>query len=192
MKLNFIKLLRSKKTVFTIDDLKKILDTTNEDSIRNYFSRAKKQWLLQNIYYGIRKLVDKDVVFFELACKIKTKSYVSLETVLKQNGVVFQHYGDTIFLVSDNTVEKNAIWKTFSFHKIKSSILLNPLGIEHKWNYSIASTERAICDRIYLNKNYYFDDLSGVDLQKLEEISQIYNKRVILDVKKLIQNARQK
>ena len=52
----------------------------------------------------------------------------------------------------------------------------------------IASTERAICDRLYLSKNYYFDNLENIDFEKLEEISQIYNKRVILYVKKLIKN----
>jgi len=64
---------------------------------------------------------------------------------------------------------------------------LNQLGLEHKKRYTIASVERAICDRIYLSKNYYFDDLSDIDFEKLEEISKIYNnKRVILEVNKLM------
>jgi len=41
--MNFLKLIKSKKTVFTVDDLKKILDTTNSASIRNYLSRAKEK-----------------------------------------------------------------------------------------------------------------------------------------------------
>jgi hypothetical protein len=52
----------------------------------------------------------------------------------------------------------------------------------------IASAERAVCDRIYLSKNYYFDDISHLDLIKLEKISKIYNKRVILEVNNLIKN----
>ncbi|MDP3381306.1 MAG: hypothetical protein Q8S84_07580 [bacterium] len=55
----------------------------------------------------------------------------------------------------------------------------------------IASKERAVCDRIYLSKNYYFDNLESINLEKLEEISQIYNKRVILEIKKLIKNVKQ-
>jgi hypothetical protein len=50
----------------------------------------------------------------------------------------------------------------------------------------IASKERAICDRIYFTKDYYFDNLNEVDFIKLEEISQIYNKRVKDEIKKLI------
>jgi hypothetical protein len=41
-----------------------------------------------------------------------------------------------------------------------------------------------------LTKNYYFDNLDFVDFEKLEEISQIYNKRVILEIKKIIKNAK--
>lgn len=91
-----------------------------------------------------------------------------------------------LFLISDNTFSKNINNQKYSFNKIKDSILLDPIWIELKWNYMIASVERAICDRIYLSKNYYFDDLSWVDFDKLEEISKIYNKRVILEVKNII------
>jgi hypothetical protein len=53
----------------------------------------------------------------------------------------------------------------------------------------IATPERAICDRLYLSPNYYFDNLENIDKEKLLEISQIYNKRVILEIKKLLKNA---
>jgi hypothetical protein len=52
----------------------------------------------------------------------------------------------------------------------------------------IASLERAICDRIYISPNYYFDNLSDVNWDKLEEIAQIYNKRVIKEIKLLRKN----
>lgn len=41
--MNLLKLLKTKKTVFTVNDLKKILDTSNEGTIRNYLSRAKEK-----------------------------------------------------------------------------------------------------------------------------------------------------
>jgi hypothetical protein len=50
--------------------------------------------------------------------------------------------------------------------------LLNPLWIENKWKFYIASPERAICDKIYLNKNYYFDNLKSINLDKLRQIAQ--------------------
>lgn len=185
--MNFLKLLRSKKSVFTVEDLKKILDTSNPATIRNYLSRAKEKWLVEQVYYGIWKLTDKDLDIFELACKINKKSYISFETVLKKHWAIFQYY-ETIFLASDKSIEKTALNNTFKTIKLKNSILLNPIWIKHKQTYSIASLERAICDRIYISPKYYFDNLWAVDWDKLEEISQIYNKRVINEIIFLKQN----
>lgn len=188
--MNFIKLLRSKKTVFRIDDIKKIFDNNNEQVIRNYLSKAKKQWLIDIIYPWIWYLKDKDINFFELSCKIRNRSYISFETILQKEWVIFQDYSNTITMASDNTITKEFSWKQVIYYKIKDSILFNPIGIIHQWTYIIASKERAICDRIYLTPGYYFDNLSNLNFEKLKEISQIYNKRVVLEVDKLIKNAK--
>lgn len=185
--LNIEKIISSEKTVFTISDLKKILNVESSYSIRNYLSKQWKKEILNNLYYWIWAFKKYDL--FELATKLKKNSYISFETVLKKEGIVFQDYGDTIFLASDNSIEKKTQDNTFKYLKIKDSILYNPLGIVHKWNYSIASKERAICDRLYLSKQYYFDDLEHIDLEKLEQISKLYNKRVILEVNKIIKDA---
>jgi len=180
---NYTKLLHSWKTVFLKWDIMNILKFNTNMALDKFVYRAKKTWLLDNIFYWI--YVFKNYNIFEFACKLKKKSYISLETVLKKEGIVFQYY-ETIFLISDNSLEKKVLWKTFKFNKIKNDILLNPLWLSNEWNYLIASKERAICDRIYLSKNYYFDDLSNIDFEKLIEIWQIYNKRVILEVNKLV------
>lgn len=177
------KILDSWKSVFTKKDLEKILDLKSKDALDKFLYRSKKTWILKNIFYGIYVLKNYNVL--ELACKIKKKSYISLETVLKEKGVIFQYY-EKLFLISDNSLEKNVDDKTFCYKKIKDEILLNQLWLIHKKNYIIASLERAICDRIYLTKNYYFDNCDQVNFEKLEEISKIYkNNRVILEVKKL-------
>ncbi|MDQ7008707.1 MAG: hypothetical protein Q9M94_00245 [Candidatus Gracilibacteria bacterium] len=185
---NNTKILHSDKTVFTKKDILNILDFNTSMALDKYLFRAKKEGFLENPFYGIYTLKKYDI--FEFACKLKKKSYISLETILKKEGVIFQYY-ENIFLISDNTLEKkikiegNKI-NNFSFNKIKDSILLNPLGLINKGNYTIASAERAVCDRFYLSKNYYFDDLSNLNFEKLEQISQIYNKRVILEINKII------
>lgn len=184
--MNLVKLLQTKKTVFSIKDLQKILKANSLQTIRTYTLRAKKKWILENIYYGLWKLIWRETDLFELACKIHKNSYISFETVLKKEWVIFQHYWENIFLASDKSLEKQAVWKVFKSFKLKTSILLNPIWIKHTWNYSIASKERAICDKLYLNSNYFFDNLENVDFEKLLEISKIYNKRVELEVIELI------
>ena len=178
------KILKSKKTVFNYDDIKNILWIENKNTIKKFFERAVKEGIFINIYKWLYAFEDFDL--FELAIKIKKNSYISFETVLKKEQIIFQDYWNTVFLASDNSLKKKKNNVNFEYLKIKNSILLNPLWLINKGKYIIASKERAICDRIYLTKNYYFDDLQQVNFEKLEEISKIYNKRVILEVKKII------
>lgn len=182
------KIIDSWKTVFTYEDLKIILWIENKESIKSLLARLKKNNILKNIYKWIYVLNNYSEL--ELASKLKKNSYISLETVLQKNWIVFQDYSGLIFSVNDDTIEKKLWDFTYKYNKIKDSILHNPTWIINKKNYQIASSERAICDRIYLSKNYFFDDLESIDKEKLLEISQIYNKRVILEVKKLLKNAK--
>ena len=72
------------------------------------------------------------------------------------------------------------------YKTIKPEISLDPTGINYRQGYAIASPERALCDRLYLTPNHYFDNLRSIDWEKLEEIATIYdNKRLLLDVKHL-------
>ena len=185
---NISKIINSWKTVFSKNDIRKMLHFTTSFALDKFIQRNKESWILENPFYWIYTF--KKYNIFEFACKIRKLSYISFETVLQKEWIVFQDYWNTIFLATNNTGEKKAVWKLFKFNKIKNSILLNPLWIIHKWNYMIASKERAICDRIYLSKNYYFDNLEWVNLEKLEEISLIYNKRVILEIKWIIKDVR--
>ncbi len=178
---NFDLLLRSGKTIFWYKNLSLLLGTENINTIKGFIQRAQKQNLLEKIANGIYALHSYE--FLELAASLRQKSYISLETVLQKEWIIFQDYSNTVTLISDNTLEKNIAGKVIQFSKIKDTILLNPLGIEYTGRYLIASKERAICDRIYLSSSYYFDNLSGVDFQKLEKIAMIYNKTTILHIK---------
>ena len=171
---NIAKLYKSGKTVFKRQEIGNILNL-NKKSLEMFVYRNLKSGHLQKIHYGIYALWKYDV--FELAGKLKKKSYISLETVLKQEGVIFQYYTN-IFSVSDDTIKKTVDNHRFVYHKIHDSILSNPIGLVSTNAYTIATVERAICDRIYFSSQYYFDDLSWIDFEALIKISQIYNKRV--------------
>lgn len=180
-------LLKTKKTIFNYNDIKNLLWITNKNTIKSFFNRAVSQWILQNIYKGIYTFIEYDK--YELWSKLKINSYISFETVLKKHWLIFQDYWDSIFLASNDSITKKVQKIEFKYFKLKNDILFNPLGIINKWSYMIASKERAICDRIYLSKDYYFDNIEGIDKEKLLQISKIYNNRVILEVNKLLKNA---
>ena len=144
--------------------------------------------------YSVRRGIyakDQNYNKYELATKIYTPSYISFETVLAKAGIIFQLYGQ-IFIASYLTREIIIDGQTYSFRKIKSSILLNPAGVEVKDTYFTASPERAFLDVVYLNKEYHFDNLVNIDWDKVNKILPIYNNRRMEKKVKEYQNATQR
>jgi predicted transcriptional regulator of viral defense system len=181
------RLTSSKKTVFSLEDLGKIWGI-EKDYLKVVASRLFQRGAILRVHRGLYVLRES-YDLFELANKLRSPSYVSLETVLQKNNVIFQDYGSTVFSVSDNTVLKQVAEKSFQYCKIKESVLSNPLGIVSTGQAVVATAERAVCDRIYLSPQYYFDNLRGLDLKKLIAISKIYgNDRVEKEVEELIRN----
>jgi len=179
-------ILRSKKTVFSFKDIALLWgDSGNAARVRvNYYLKNGSLYRIRQGFYAKDKNYDRD----ELATKIYTPSYISFETVLGRNGVTFQYYGQ-IFVASYLTREIIADKQTYAYKKIKDSVLTNDAGIEHKENYSIATPERAFLDVIYLNKDYYFDNLLGIDWNRVYKILPIYsNKRMEKKIKSYQKN----
>lgn len=186
--MNISELHLSWKTIFSIRDIELLL-WIKRQSVRDFLDEQRKKWVMKNEYRGLWSIVWKEVNYYELAYKLKKKSYISFETALQFHGIIFQNYSSIISLASDDTREKK-IWDFFySFKKIKNDILLDPIGVEYHAEYSFASKERAICDIIYLKSWFYFDNLESINFIKLEEISKIYNKRTQLEIKTIIKDA---
>ncbi len=187
--MKYLKLvIESKKTVFTISELKFLFKIKNSAQINLIMQRMKKQNIVKNLWYGIWTLPEYDKL--ELASKLRQSSYISLEYILQKNGIIFQSYEKTITLVSHNTFNKKIDWLNFEYHKIKSTILTNPLWLVYTGKYYIATPERAVCDMIYLYKNIFFDNIQSLDSQLLSSLSKIYPHTTSLLIKKLIKNVK--
>ena len=186
---NASKILLSKKTVFTINDMQKILATPNKEYARLSLFRLKKTWLLDNPISWIFTIKDYDI--FEFASKLISPSYISFESILQKSGIIFQDYSHTVTVASKNSIKKNIDGINYEYHKLSDKILINPLGILNFENkYMIASPERAVCDMIYLYKNINFDNIRSLSIEKLENLKYIYNKTTNLSIDKLIKNVR--
>jgi len=188
-KSGILKIYSSKNTVFTFKDIALILGETEMDPTKakiNYYVKTGKLYPIRRGIYA----KDKNYEKLELATKIYTPSYISFETVLTKAGVVFQYYGQ-IFVASYLTREITVDGQTYTYKKIKDTILTNHRGIENKENYSIASPERAFLDIIYLYKDYHFDNLSPLKWDRVFEILPIYgNKRMEKKVKQYYKAAK--
>jgi hypothetical protein len=170
-------LLKSKKTIFTFKDIALIWreEASPATLVRiNYYIKKGELIQLRKGIYARDKQYDR----LELATRIFTPAYVSFETVLVQEGLIFQIY-ENIFVASYLTREITIDGQIYSFRKIKDPILTYPLGVNHENNRSLASKERAFLDTLYTHKNFHFDHVQVLNWEKVFDILPVYeNKRM--------------
>lgn len=168
-------LLRSPKTIFSTKDVALLWGEKSEAAARvrlSYYVRTGKLIRVHRGLYAKDKNYDK----FELATRIYTPSYISFETVLTRAGVNFQYYSN-IFVASYVNREVEIDGQKFTFVRTKSYVLSNTDGINHKAGYAIATKERAFLDRIYVSRDYHFDNLDSLDWDVVFRILPIYNNK---------------
>lgn len=177
-------LILTKKTVFSIEDLAKIFNILNRNYLKVLLSRMVSRKELIRIRRGIYTYTD-DYNKMELANKLKRPSYVSLQKVLFDNSIIFQDFSEKITSISNNNYSERVGNTEYLYFKIKNEIFMNPLGVVTENNVRVASVERAICDTLYLYKNYYFDNLKAVKKDKLKKTSLLFNTRVRKEIIKI-------
>ena len=172
---DFLKLFKSKSTVLTLKEISLIWQDTNINNTKsriNYFVKSGKLFSPRKGIY----VKSNDYDLFELATKLYNPSYISLETVLQREGIVFQSHL-SIYVVSYLSREIKCDKKKIIYKKIKNEILMNPKGLLKKENYYIASKERAMLDTLYLYKNYHFDNLRQINWDKCFDLLTIYGNK---------------
>jgi predicted transcriptional regulator of viral defense system len=175
-------LLRSPKTVFSTQDAALLWGEEKESTINVRLNKYVRAGKLIRVRRGLY-VKDKNYDRFELATRIYTPSYISFETVLTREGINFQYYGN-IFVASYINREITIGEQKIIFVRTKDYVLSNTVGIEHKDGHAIATRERAFLDRIYVSKDYHFDNLASLNWDKVFEILPIYhNKRLDKKVK---------
>ena len=96
-------ILRSPKTVFSNQDIAMLWGEPSSEAVRVRLNYYVKQGLLYRIRRGLYAK-DKKYNKLELATRIFTPAYVSFETILSKEGVIFQFYSQ-IFVASYLTRE---------------------------------------------------------------------------------------
>lgn len=181
------KIFQTQKTIFTNKDLALIWQEKNRDNLKAKIAYYIKTCVLFRLSRGIFAK-DKNYNLKELANSIYLPSYISFETVLREAGIIFQHY-NTIFVAGPWSKTITIDEHTFTFRKLKNSALYNTSGVINQGNYSIASSERAFLDTIYLFSEYYFDNLKSIDWTRCFELVEIYgNKELAKRLKKYHKN----
>lgn len=172
---SLVKIYQSPKTVLTTTDIAVLWNETKPSNlyakIHYYVKRRSLLRLRRGIFAKNQNFNPK-----ELATKIFTPSYVSFETVLREAGIIFQHY-ESILVASYTTTTVRVGSLTIGFRKLKDEVLYNAAGIAMENNFSQATPERAFLDMIYLYPRYYFDNLDDVDWDTCTELVKIYGNK---------------
>lgn len=164
------------QTVFTMKQLVLLFPDLGAGLIRRrlhyHVSTGKLVRLRPGIY------AKSEFNTWELGSKIYVPSYISFETVLQQEGMIFQPY-ETIYLAGYLSRQIQVGDYRFHYRKMKWEILTNPEGLVEESGYHRATQERAFLDSVLVYKNYHFDNLEGLDWKRVEELQQIYSSRIL-------------
>lgn len=171
-------LYKDNRTVFRLNDIAMLAGEANFQSLNkklNYYVRTGK---LQNPRRGL--YVKPNYHHEELACTVYTPSYISLEYVLQKAGIIFQ-YDSRITSVSYLSRNIEVDNREYRFRKIKGGILVNTMGVASQDNQiSMASAERAFLDLLYLEKEYYFDNLSPLNKELVYKLLPLYQSEALV------------
>ena len=173
------KLLKSKKQVYTISDLKKVLGLRKDNSIYQAIKRLKKEGLLEGLSNGVYHLTDTPSNDFLIANNLYSPSYISLESALNYYGVLIQ----TPYIISSITTRRNKLIKQkekeFIFFHLKGDYFFD--YIKEK-DFLIATPEKALIDTIF------FKAIGKLKTDLSELVLEHVNKRRLLKLKEKITN----
>jgi hypothetical protein len=179
---------RNSRTVFRINDISLLTGKEKNDAlykILHYYVKSGKLLNPRKGFYAKEGYKPE-----ELACLLYPPTYISLEYVLQRTGIIFQ-YDSAITSVSYLARETEINSQTFRYRRIKGEILVNTAGIILNSNINIATPERAFLDMLYLNKDFYFDNLHALDKKAIKKLLPIYNTQsLIKNVTNLFSNAK--
>ena len=154
MENDFILTLYSRsETVFTLRELLLLFPQISYNNLKSkihYFAMRGKMQRLRTGIYAKTRYNPLELV------KIYTPSYISLETVLQREGLIFQ-YSRNITAISYVSRTVTVGETVLKYKKMNDRILLNNEGIRIDNGYCIASKERAFLDTLLLYGDFHFD-----------------------------------
>ncbi len=165
---------KTPQKIFSLKELSLMFPSVKYVNLKRRLNNLVKRNKILNPSRGF--FAKHDYTITELAGKIYSPSYLSLESVLTKEGIIFQRY-DSTFMVSYLNREIKIDNNNIIYKRLRNEILLNNLGIEKKDNYFIASKERAFTDTVYLYRDYHFDNLATLNWELVLELSKIYKNK---------------
>lgn len=170
-------LLRMNEQIFHAEDLQKIWNIKEKNTLYTTLKRYTQNKVLYRVYRGLYSIISPEKLDL-LLLGIKAVHgfcYISLETVLGMNGVIQQDVsyitiaGESSRKFAINTKNGNIFYYV---RKLKDEYLYQDIGIDTKNGVRMASTERAVADLMYFNPKYYFDNPRAISWTQVKKIQK--------------------
>lgn len=183
-----VSILKQLPPMFRYADVEKFTANANV-----FLTRAQAKGLVERVARGvyINTLREARPGIEELACFLRTPSYISCEWALNRHGVLLQAPAVCTVLTLQTAVgqSRNVDFGgvTIEFSKIAPR-LFN--GFETQDGYNLAGAEKAFLDTIHLRKRVPFADeleLDRLDREKLFDLAEKFPKVVQKRLKDMIQ-----
>jgi predicted transcriptional regulator of viral defense system len=174
----FLSIAKLATPVFHIDDLARIWGVDSRNTLSTSLKRYIKDGLIYRLYrglYSIKPAAELDPLLLG-AQAINSYCYLSGETILARQGVIFQQVNYFTF-IGPKTKHFEIVNYKYYCRQLKDNFLYNDTGIDKTGKYNIAGLERAVADILYFNPNYHFDNPKAINWTEVKKIQKIvYNK----------------
>jgi predicted transcriptional regulator of viral defense system len=174
----FLSIAKLGTSVFHVDDLARIWGINNRNTLRTSLKRYVESGLMYRLYrglYSIKPVSELDPLLLG-AQVINDYCYLSAETILVKQGIIFQQLGYYTFIGKKTKRIKIGDYKYYC-RQLKDEFLYNDIGVDKTGKYNIATLERAVADILYFNPKYHFDNPDAINFKEVKRIqSAVYNK----------------
>ncbi|KKP67898.1 MAG: hypothetical protein UR68_C0020G0008 [Candidatus Roizmanbacteria bacterium GW2011_GWA2_35_19] len=164
-------LLKLKEKLFHTNDLSLLWGITNKNTLYTTIKRYVQKGILIPIHKGFYSTIPLDQLNpFKLAVGyLHQYAYVSCETVLIREGIIFQKEN---YLTLISGISKKFMISNHSYlvRQLSNNYLYHDREVDKVDTVMTASIERAVADLLYFNPNYYFDNKKKIDWKKVKEI----------------------
>ncbi len=166
-------LLSQDKKTFHASDLALLWGIENQDTLNMTLKRFVDRGVLKRIHKGFYATTDVgDINPIDLGFSyLNTYSYLSLETVLAREGIIFQEIKYFTF-VSSRTATFDVNNMVYKARQLKADYLHNTIGVKKVGHHFEADLERAVADMLYYNSKYHFDRPQAIDFDQVKKYQQ--------------------
>lgn len=171
------------KTVFSAKFLKQIWELSDAN-FKIVVKRMVDEGLLLRLAKGIYAISENYSVY-ELANTLVTPSYISFNSALFYQGVSFQTAREITSAANFN-YQREIDGRVYVYYKIKKSLLYDSEGLIFQKNFTLATTERAILDCLYVGVSPNIDNPDKVNRDRLKILAERYPLRVQKQIKPIL------